>query len=260
MESLLKDGEVDNDQMMELYKGARWKEAHGAFYMVKELENRIQFIFRGIPDGKEMKILGTDTHYRGGCIWNIYPFFNATSEGADPLSALIAFTNSDQSAVSVAHIMNAAVLPELHEGESIEAQSAGFPLVLQVFEDREAFEKEFTLNSTDSPWPVLVPDHRILPINFMLAHDPDLKEEDKQQVENVDLLLLASKVLDVKRVNGIAEGEFFNVATVSCEFGHLDLVYNDDTANAPVTKGAYVVVSMILSCDVALGKWENWMD
>ncbi len=256
---MLTDGSLDNDRMLELYNGARWKEAHGAFYMVRELDNRIQFIFRGIPHGEEMKILGTDTHYHGSCIWKVQPFFNATPEGADPLSALIAFTNSDQSAVAVSHIVNAAVLPEIAEGEGIDVQVAGFPIQLEVHQTREDFEKRFTDEPSASPWPVLVPDTKILPINFMLAHDPDLKEEEKQHVEHVDLLLLASKVLGVKKVKGIGVGEHFNVATVMCEFGHLDLVFSDDLVAGKVTKGSYLVTSFILSSDVALGEWENWM-
>ncbi len=260
MESMMSEGSLDGDKMLELYKTARWKEAHGAFYMVKELENRMQFIFRGIPDGEEMKIIGTDTHYRGSCIWTVHPFFNATPEGADPLSALIAFTNADQSAVAVSHIVNAAVLPELAEGTGIDAQVAGFPLLLETYDSREAFEKHFSTDSASSPWPVMVPDLRILPINFMLAHDPDLKEEDKQHVEHVDLLLLASKVLGVKKVEGVTPEEHFNVATVGCEFGHLDLVFHDELPTGKVEKGAYIVTSFILSSDVALGEWENWVN
>ena len=259
MNSIMSEGDIDGDVMLDLYSSARWKNAHGAFYMVKELDNRVQFIFRGIPDGEEIKILGTDTHYHGSCIWTVQPFFNATPEHADPLSAVIAFTNGDQSAVAVSHIVNAAVLPELTEGEGIEVQVAGFPLLLESYENREAFEKHFARDSSSTPWPVLVPDHRILPINFMLAHDPDLSEENKQTVQNVDILLLASKVLAVQRVNGMEKGEHFNVATVSCEFGHLDLVFSDDLCATPVTKGSYIVTSFILSSDVALGKWESWV-
>ncbi|MBN2859341.1 MAG: hypothetical protein JXK93_03645 [Sphaerochaetaceae bacterium] len=259
MNSLMSQGEIDSDIMLDLYSTARWKHAHGAFYMVKELENRVQFIFRGIPDGKEIKVLGTDTHYHGSCIWKVYPFFNATPEGADPLSALIAFTNSDQTTVAVSHIVNAAVLPELTEGEGIDVQVAGFPLLLESYENRESFEKHFSQDASNTPWPVLVPDRKILPINFMLAHDPDLKNEDKQNVQNVDILLLASKVLGVHRSEGLQKGEFFNVATVSCEFGHLDLVFSDDLCDTPVPKGSYIVTSFILSSDVALGTWESWV-
>ena len=124
---------------------------------------------------------------------------------------------------------------------------------------REAFEKHFTQDASTTPWPVLVPDRKILPINFMLAHDPDLGDEDKQNVQNVDILLLSSKVLGVRREEGMQKGEFFNVATVSCEFGHLDLVFSDDLCVTPVTKGSYIVTSFILSSDVALGKWESWV-
>ena len=257
---LVKDGQLDSDILMDLYKSSSWRHAHGAMYMVNEGANKLQFIFRAIKDGEDIRILGTDTHYKGNCVWNAVPFFNTTDKDADVLSATVAITNSDQSAVCITHLMNAAVLPELEQGASLEMQVVGFPLLIESYENREMFEKAYTNEDENSPWPLLVSDQKILPLNFMLAHDPDIPEEKRNQQENTDVILIASTVLKVERKEGMKEGTSFNVATVSCEFGHLELIYSDVMVSGVLKKGSYIVCSAIISADVALGEYENWVE
>ncbi|MDC7246174.1 MAG: hypothetical protein PQJ47_09735 [Sphaerochaetaceae bacterium] len=260
LEHLVQDDQLDSQTMLDLYNDARWRHAHGAMYMVKELDNHLQFIFRAIREGDEVKILGTDTHYKGECIWNTVPFFNASSEDTDVLSAIVALTNKDQDAVCVAHMMNAAVLPELEQGTTVEMQVAAFPLLIESYKTRAKFEESFSKEDVESPWPVLITDQRILPLNFMLANDPEIPEEQRIETKSTDVMLLASSVLDVKRVEGMKEGTHFNVATVKCEFGHLDLVYSDSMVSEPIVKGSYIVCSAIISADVALGEYTNWVE
>jgi hypothetical protein len=257
---LVKDGQLDSDILMDLYKNSSWRHAHGAMYMVNQGENNLQFIFRAIKDGEDIRILGSDTHYKGKCVWKAVPFFNTTHKDADVLSATVALTNNDQSAVCVTHLMNAAVLPELEQGEALEMQVVGFPLLIESYENREMFEKTYTSEDEDSPWPLLVTDQKILPLNFMLAHDPDISEEKRNKQENTDVILLASTVLSVERKEGLKEGTHFNVATVLCEFGHLELIYSDAMVNGELKKGSYIVCSAIISADVALGEYENWVE
>ncbi|NCB01781.1 MAG: hypothetical protein EOM67_06390 [Spirochaetia bacterium] len=257
---IVKEGQLDSEILMDLYKNSAWRHAHGAMYMVNEGKNNLQFIFRAIKEGEDIRILGTDTHYRGKCIWNALPFFNMTDKEADVLSATIAITNNDQSAVCVTHLMNAAVLPELEQGATIEMQVVGFPLLIESYESREDFEKTYTSEDESSPWPLLMGDQKILPLNFMLAHDPDISEEKRAQQENTDVILLASVVLDVERKEGLKDGTYFNVATVMCEFGHLELIYSDEMVTSEVKKGSYIVCSAILHADVALGEYENWVE
>jgi len=257
---MVQDDQLDSQIMLDLYKDAKWRHAHGAMYMVTELENQLQFIFRGIRENDEIKILGTDTHYKGECIWNTIPFFNATNEDADVLSAVVALTNEKQDAVCVAHMMNAAVLPELEQGTSIEMQVAAFPLLIESYPSREKFEENFSKEENESPWPVIISDQKILPLNFMLANDPEIPEEQRIKTQSTDVMLLASEVLHVKKVDGMKEGTSFNVATVKCDFGHLDLVYSDSMVSEPITKGSYIVCSAIISADVALGEYTNWVE
>ncbi len=257
---LVKDGQLDSEILMDLYKNSQWRHAHGAMYMVNEGDNNLQFIFRAIKDGEDIRILGTDTHYKGKAMWNAVPFFNATHEEADVLSATVALTNSEQSAVCIAHLMNAAVLPELEQGAAIQMQVVGFPLLIESYENREMFEKAYTDEDKESPWPLLVSDEKILPLNFMLAHDPDIPEEKRKTQENIDVILLSSTVLDVERKEGMKEGTFFNVATVLCEFGELELIYSDKMVKEELKKGSYIVCSAIISADVALGEYQNWVE
>ncbi len=257
---LVKDGQLDSDILMDLYKDSAWRHAHGAMYMVHQSDNNLQFIFRAIKDGDDIRILGTDTHYKGKCIWNGVPFFNATDKEADVLSATVAITNNDQSAVCITHLMNAAVLPELEQGSTLEMQVVGFPLLIESYENREAFERAYTNEEGTSPWPLLITDQKILPLNFMLAHDPEIPEEKRADKENTDVILLASTVLNIEKKEGMAEGTSFNVATVMCEFGHLELIYSDEMVSGEISKGSYLVCSAILQGDVALGEYENWVE
>jgi hypothetical protein len=264
LEYLVKDGVLDSDQMLEMYKAARWRSAHGAFYMVHTLPSGVEFIFRAVRDGEDIRILGTDTHLSGRCLWTAMPFFNATAKDADALSAVVACTNQAQDGVFVAHLVNAAVLPPLEEGQSITMQMVAFPFVLESYTSREAYEESYTANPDEARFPTLLTDKRVFPLNFMMKHDPDIPEEQRNQSLADDIVLICGPVLAVREApfsNPDAQEKSFSVATIATQFGHLDVAFASDMVlGPPCVTGSYVVFSGMLSANVAVNGLENWIE
>ncbi len=264
LEYLVKDGVLDSDQMFDMYQNARWRHAHGAFYMVHTLPSGVEFIFRAVRDGEDIRILGTDTHLSGRCLWTAMPFFNATPKEADALSAVVACTNQAQDGVFVTHIVNAAVLPELQEGQSITMQMVAFPFILESYASRKAYEQAYTANPDEARFPTLLTDKRIFPLNFMMKHDPDIPEEQRNQSLADDIVLVCGPVLAVREApfsDPERQEASFSVATIATQFGHLDVAYvSDMVLGGSFTKGSYMVFSGMLSANVAINGLENWIE
>lgn len=263
LEYLVEDGVLDSEKMLAMYGKAKWRHAHGAFYLNHTLPSGVEFIFRAIKEGEEVRILGTDTHLAGRCMWNAIPFFNATPKEADDLCAVVACTNQAQDGVFVTHLVNAAVLPELQEGNSIAMQVVAFPFALEVYASREDYERAYANNPETSNFPMLLTDKRVFPLNFMLKHDPDLPEEKRNRNLPDDIVLVCGPVLAVREAPKSDETQeaSFVVATIATQFGHLDVAFTGDMAlGVPCVKGTYVAFSGMLSADVAVEGLENWLE
>jgi hypothetical protein len=264
LEYLVTNGALDSEAMLSMYKQARWRHAHGAYYCVYTLPSGVEFIFRAIPDGEDMRILGTDTHLSGRCMWSAIPFFNATPKDADTLSAVVACTNSAQDGVFVAHLMNAAVLPELQEGQTIGMQVVAFPFVLESYDSREHYEQYYTANPDEARFPTILTDKRIFPLNFMMKHDPDIPEEKRDHSLAEDIVLICGPVLAVREMpphNREEQSASFTVATIATQFGHLDVAFVSEMVfGKPCKKDSYLVFSGMISADVAVEGLENWVD
>lgn len=262
LEHLVEHGQLDSQKMLELYRKARWRHAHGAFYADHTLTSGVRFIFHVVPDGEELRIIGTDTHLAGRCLWNAIPFFNATPKDADELSAVVACTNQAQDGVFVAHLMNAAVLEELQEGQSLAMQVVAFPFVLESYADREAYERSYAANPDASAFPMLLTDKRIFPLNFMMKHDPDIPEERRNHNLSDDVVLCCGPVLELRESSHSDPDQerSFLIATIATQFGHLDVAFVREMCTGTCERGSYLVFSGMLSADVAVEGKENWVD
>ncbi len=141
LEFLTENGALKSDRMLGMYEKARWRQAHDAYYLTYTLASGVEFIFKTMRDGEDLRVVGTDTHLSGRCYWNAIPFMNVTPKGSDDLSALIAFTNLAQDGVFLAYLMNAAVLPTIEEGQSIAMQMAAFPQAVALYDSRDEYER-----------------------------------------------------------------------------------------------------------------------
>lgn len=262
LEYLVTDGNLDSDAMSALYRTCTWRNAEGAWYGLAALPDGIEMIFRAVREGDGMRVLGTDTHLSGRCLWNGIPFLNVTPPEADSLSAVVACTNVAQDGVFVTHLMNAGVLTNLQEGKSIVMQMVAFPTVIESWNSRESYEQQYQSDPTCSRFPVLLSDQRVFPLNFMLNHDPDIPEEQRNQRLDDDVVLICGPVLAVRHLHS-GENEQdteFMVATIATQFGHLDVAFvHTMVSGVPVKKSHYLVFSGILSGDVAIEGHESWV-
>jgi hypothetical protein len=261
LEYLVTDGALDADVMASLYRTCKWRTAEGAWYGVAQLPGGIEMIFRAVREGDGMRVLGTDTHLSGRCLWNGIPFLNVTPPESDSLSAVVACTNIAQDGVFVTHLVNAGVRNDLSEGESLLMQMVAFPTVIESFTSRESYEQQYQADAKGSRFPVLLTDQRIFPLNFMLNHDPDIPEEQRNQRLADDVVLVCGPVLAVRHMQSGEDRKDteFIVATVATQFGHLDVAFvGGMVTGTPVKTGNYLVFSGILSGDVALEGHECW--
>ncbi len=264
LEFLTENGSLKNDRMLQMYEQAKWRHAHGAYYLTYVMPSGVEFIFKTVQVGEDLRVVGTDTHLSGRCIWNAIPFMNVTPPNSDDLTAVVALTNLAQDGVFIAHLMNAAVLPTIEEGKSLAMQVAAFPSAVAVYESREDYEMAASQATNDNGQPIILTDRRIFPLNFMLKHDPDVPEDQRNQNLRDDIMLMCGSILDVQKRDHTDEdslGAFFLVATISTQFGHLDVAFTTDMlAQATCRKGQYLVFSGILSANVAIEGFENWME
>lgn len=264
LEFLTENGALKSDRMLGMYEKARWRQAHDAYYLTYTLPSGVEFIFKTMRDGEDLRVVGTDTHLSGRCYWNAIPFMNVTPKGSDDLSALIAFTNLAQDGVFLAYLMNAAVLPTIEEGQSIAMQMAAFPQAVALYDSRDEYERAASVSLPDGGQPLILSDKRIFPLNFMLKHDPDVPEEQRDLSLREDILLICGYVIDVQhRTHAEPEdgGAGFLVATITTQFGPLDVAFTSGMVeDKECAIGDYLVFSGVLSANVAIEGHENWLD
>lgn len=258
-----KDGLLD-EYMMPLFEAARPRTCQVGRYYVSQLPSGVEFIYHVVPEGDDLRVIGVDTHVGGPCIWYGTPFMMLETD-ADPMSLRLAFSNEAKSAVFVANIMNAGVLPSFDEKTRVEMQVVAFPASLEIYPDRDAYEEAMNDAAQQGDGtPLIIADGQPFPYNFMMKYNPEATDEQRQKAGREDLLLLCGKVLAVEeRRHGIPRHEdaSMSVATIATSFGHLDVVFSKDMlAGATCKKGDYLVCDCVLSADVALGEHENWAD
>ena len=263
LEFLTENGALKSDRMLEMYEKSRWRQAQGAYYLTYTMASGVEFIFKTMRDCEDLRVVGTDTHLAGRCYWNAIPFMNVTPKGSDDLSALVAFTNLSQDGVFLAHLMNAAVLPTIEEGQSIAMQMAAFPQTIALYDSREDYERAASVAPPDGGQPIILSDKHVFPLNFMLKHDPDVPEEQRDMSLREELQLICGPVIDVqKRLHGEAAdgGSGFIVATITTQFGPLDVAFVASMIERKECAiGGYLVFSGTLSGNVAIEGHENWL-
>lgn len=258
-----KNGLLD-EYMMPLFKAARPRSCELGRYYVSQLPSGVEFIFQVIPDGDDLRVVGVDTHVGGPCVWYGTPFMRLQTDSG-PMTLRLAFSNEAKSAVFVANVMNAGVLPVIDEKTRVEMQVVAFPAALEIYKDRRAYENAMTEAAEKGDGtPLIIADGQPFPYNFMMKYNPDATDEQKRKAGREDLLLLCGKVLAVEeRKHGIPghEDASMTVATISTVFGHLDVVFSKDMlAGVPCGKGDYLVCDCLISADVALGQYEGWAE
>lgn len=265
LDFMAEKGRLLDSYMVPLFDSGRDRICREGRYRTALLPSGVEFIFHLVEDGGDVRVVGVDTHVGGPCVWYGTPFL-LLDAGSDPLAMRLACTNEAKSAVFVANIMNAGVLPAIDESTRLELQVAGFPAALEVYRSRADYEGAMTeaARAAGGGTPVIISDGQPLPYNFIIKNNPEASDADRERAGRDDLLLLCGPVLAVEeRSHGISghEDASMVVATIATAFGHLDVVFVPDMlAGNSCAKGDYLVTECVLSADVALGWFDRWED
>jgi hypothetical protein len=242
LECLLKDGSLDQKQMLAWFEKAKRIPTSYGFYATKVLQSGLTIVFRVLTKNNDTEIAGVDMHMSGRCVWSAKPLVRI-GEG-EALSITLLMTNPSEKSAFIATLVHAATLEQIDEDTILNVQVCAFPQALDAFDSRQAYEA-----ATDDKG--RLEDKKLLPFNYIMARDESLSEEDRQKFAQQErMVLLCGPVLDVQeRMHGYRNTKCM-VATIATQMGHLDLVFSANQLSKPLQKGSYVVASCAISADV----------
>lgn len=242
LEMLMKEGGLDQKPLLKWFSQSKRLQAmHGAYHTLI-LDSGLELIFRTIPQGEDVQIVGLDMHMSGKCVWSAKPL--ARIGVGEPLFITLLLTNSSETSAFIADIVHAATVEQLEEDQKLSIQVCAFPQALDVYDSRSAYEAAVDEEGR-------LEDKKLLPFNYIMAREENVSEKQKEHyAKHEKMILFCGPVLAVsKREHGFHDTSCM-VATISTEMGHLDLVYAQSQLTAELTKGSYVVGSCIISADI----------
>jgi len=242
LEVLMKDGGLDQKQLLKWYgQSKRIPAMHGSYHTLL-LDSGLELIFRAVPQGEDVQIVGLDMHMSGKCVWTARPL--ARVGIGEPLFITLLLTNSSETSAFIADIVHAATIEQMEENQKLSMQVCAFPQALDVYDSRSSYEAAVEESGR-------LEDKKLLPFNYIMAREEHISEKQKEQYSKHEkMMLFCGPVLSVaKREHGF-ENASCMVATIATEMGHLDLVYAQSQLSSDLTKGSYVVGSCIISADI----------
>jgi hypothetical protein len=138
---------------------------------------------------EQIEIVGLDTHSRGSCVWDVrLSGINITPKDADAAQRYCVLKRAeDGSGMVAAQIVNADVLPSFLEDDLIKLQMVGFGVDFHYFAD----EDEYAASCAElrDGKKLMLSDGTIMPMGFMLNHNPDHDESEKNDDLDTCVLL-----------------------------------------------------------------------
>lgn len=242
LEVLLKDGSLDQKQMLTWFESAKRIPTSYGFYATTVLPSGLTVVYRVLTKGDDVEIAGVDMHMSGRCLWSAKPLVRI-GEG-EALSITLLMTNPSEKSAFIATLVHAATLEQIDEDTILNLQVCAFPQALDVFDSRDAYEKATNEKGR-------LEDKKLLPFNYIMARDESVSEADrKKYADHEQMMLLCGPVLAVEERKHLYRDTRCMVAVIATEMGHLDLVYSAKQLAKPLEKGSYVVASCIISADV----------
>lgn len=244
---------VDRDvlkerEMLDMFERSEPLVTDAGIYRVYRFRCSVELVFKTIPTPNEMRIVGTDTHYVGASRWCVLPIQDITTQSADSLSAIVAFSDLDQEHLCVTHIVKAYANPPFTIQIPANIQLAAFPFELSLYPSRAFYEKESrTITQLSSHMPYLH-DGQLLPIGFLSRQ----QQTDRMRVYREDLMIGCGTVVGIKSENcDEVRSTGFLVATIETSFGTLEVVYTPHILDGrSATVGSYLVFSGLLSAEL----------
>jgi len=213
-------------------------------------------------DAESIDVVGLDTHVAGRNIWKMSISIDITPEDADAHEKrLVMSRDTDGRGMAVVNVLNADVLPSFLEDDVCELQMCAFADSIDYFADESEYEK--AQPSTPTGQKYMLSDGSIFPSGFMLNHDPD-RSEDEKDYSLDDRVLIRGTVKTLFRGTvkiGEDSVDSFLRCLIDTEFGELELIHTLDLVDKSqydnIKEGATVAGVFVLSGDAAIYKYSD---
>lgn len=210
-------------------------------YKTYKYDQGLELVARINRDSKDYDFVGVDSHFINDNLYKCKPIVSLGQTSEIPA---VLFSSLDEKCAFLANLMHAGLVKgEMNENSVVNLQLCAYPSSLEVYEDRESYEK--------SVKDATLKDKSILPYYYIRALEKDLSEDEKNRfLDNILFNLIAAKVIDTK------EYKFGNnpcyISTLDTVIGNLDIIYSKNIISNPLNINSYVVGAFYLSAEFSL--------
>lgn len=228
-------------ELLNIFTDVKRESGQDYDYKKVEYKNGLSLIARIAKEGKDIDIIGVDSHISNLSEWKAKPVMSLGQTAELPA---VVFSSLDGKNAFIANIIEAGLSNVvLKEDESVNLQVCGFPAQLAVYNNRKDYEAK-----EEVPY---MNDKMLFPYYFFNLQSDDIEEEQRKTYsENILFNIYCGEVLETEKVQYIDDSEYCFYSKVKTKLGNLQLVYSSNIVKAPLKKGNYVVGSVYLSVRV----------
>lgn len=236
--SKVKDNQAE---VLNLFEGVKRVSGQDYDYKKVEYNNGLSLIARIAKEGKDIDIIGVDSHISNSSVWNVKPVM---SLGQTTELPAVVFSSLDDKNAFIANIVEAGLSNAiLKENESVKLQVCGFPAQMAVYDDRLDYESK-----TEEPY---MSDKMLFPYYFFNLQSDDIDEEQKKiYSENILFNIYCGEVVETEKVKYSDSSNYCYYSKIKTRLGLLDLVYSSNILPKSLKKGNYVVGSVYISSKI----------
>lgn len=239
--SFLRDGSQLNREVLEEVKGRDTLEKVGAgdaAYRTYVFPSGLELILRESAVG----VVDADMAYESRQIWQAKPVSMDLKK--EYLGMTITMLSQDGKTGFVATLSKAALIPDFNETQMLDMAVSAFPIGLDVFDNRAAYEAASDDNTR-------LEDGQVFAFNYIMARQKGLTKKEEEYFTHKEAFnLLCGEVVDIQwKDNGWRDSGFY-VVTVRTKMGNVDAIIGKKQLAKPCEKGCYVLMEAMLVCKV----------
>lgn len=237
----------------------------GNAYIFKSYGNAEFWLQVQKNEDEEYSVVGLDSHCGGACVWDmVYTGVDLTPKDMIRMKRVLMLQRADGSGGIVpVELITADVLPSLMKGDRVRIQVAALPARIEYYADQEAYEAAQPGNEDGEKW--LVGEGALFPLNFLINHDVDTYEEDKDCSSDVYVHFCATVKKLYHGTFGITEEKLntFIRCIADTEYGELEFDHTyeqvPEELRENIRVGAVISGVCLVSGDAAIFEYENGM-
>ncbi|MFA5449033.1 MAG: nuclear transport factor 2 family protein [Clostridia bacterium] len=245
------------------------KKMNGYKYMYLHYKNNSMETFLTNLLNEKEKLFDFDNmniHCANNIVWRLKVISVLERNYGDYVLALCSYEDGD--GLCPICFINPDVLPRIAKGDIITAQIVALPVSFEVYESEEAFlstlpEWEgFEGMPPEKGRKLGVSNGAILPIKFLLNHQPNKDEPNKTPKNNTDdNIVLIKGIVEELQESPITFGEaelIYYGVTINTQWGDLELyIGQEQLGDTAIEVGDTIVASCIISADVAIYEYDQ---